>query len=429
MGLWHSPSLWLVGSQLLTRLLGFVVSLLISRTAGVASLGLYSSVLISAASLTTPVSQALANSATLMAARHAQAGLGHQAAWRAVLAGNARVLGLCGALALVGPWFLLSRTQAEGGEGGFGVVSTALLYGTVAVLALGQLLSHFMLGLAHGANRSREASWLTAGVMVLALLSCATVLYRFGLQGALIQAALVVAAPGLLLWWGVMRRRAAPAVAIADQRAEAHQRFVQAMPNIGSTFINNGTNWLCCIYWVQQHHGNLGVGLVAIGLQWMAVMQLPVGSWGGRIVHALATSSAQGPAELLAEMGRQVRRCLLVSLFMGLGVMLVSPWIADLYNADRQMLIGLLAINAAASTLAGATYVYERVFFCLDNQRMWLLVSMGAYLVQMVFTVVTIAYSLYAVALGNLLAIATIGVIVHVHLRSRLKKTIKNSCP
>src|SRR5690606_22408222 len=136
-----------------------------------------------------------------------------------------------------------------------------------------------------------------------------------------------------------------------------------------------------------------------------------------------------GPAELRAEMGRQVRRCVAVSLAMGLGVLLVSPWIADLYNADRQLLIGLLAINAAASTLAGATYVFERVFFCLDNQRMWLMVSAGAYLVQMVFTVVAIRYSLYAVALCNLLDIATIGVIVHVHLRSRLKKTIKSSCP
>lgn len=414
--LWQSPSLWLVGSNLLTRLLGFVVSLLISRLAGVASLGVYSSVLISAASLTTPVSQALANSATLMVA-HQQGTQG----WRRVLAGHAPVLGLCAAVVLLGPWFLLSRTADEG----FGGVDTALVYGVVAMLALGQLLSHFMLGLAHGANRSLQVSWLVSAVMVVALITCAPMLNWFGMSGALLQAALVVAAPGVVLWFVVMRRRRAAAAADSPAdapavRQEAWQRFGQAMPNIGSTFINNGTNWLCSIYWVQQHHGHLGVGLVAIGLQWMAVMQLPVGSWGGRIVHGLATASRQGPGELRAEMGRQVRKCVLVSLAMGLAVMAVSPWIADLYNADRQLLIGLLAINAAASVLAGATYVFERVFFCLDSQRMWLWVSMGAYVVQLAFTVVAVRHSLYAVALGNLLAIATIGVIVHFHLRSRL---------
>ena len=83
--LWQSPSLWLLGSNLLTRGLSFIVTLLIARTVGVAALGMYSSTLISAASLTTPISQAMANSATLMAAREA----GGVSSWRKVLAANA----------------------------------------------------------------------------------------------------------------------------------------------------------------------------------------------------------------------------------------------------------------------------------------------------------------------------------------------------
>lgn len=412
--LWHSPSLWLVGSNLLTRVLSFVVTLLISRTSGMGTLGAYSSLLISAASLTTPVSQAMANSATLMVTRRPDT-----QSWRRVLTGNAWVLSGCALLVVLGPWFLFSRTDGQGSPG----LPPALGYAVVAALALGQLLSQFMLGLAHGANRSRQASWLVAAVMLAGIASCWLVIQTWGLAGALVQAAVVMAAPGILLWLYVMRR-ATPTSAIdtVADRQDAWQRFTHALPSIGSTFINNATNWLCCIYWVLQHHGHVGVGLVTIGLQWAVMMQLPVNSWGGRIVHALGTASAEGHAALKRETAHQVRRCVGVSLLTGAAVVVMSPWIADLYHADRNMLIGLFVINGLATVVASANYVFERVFFCLESQRMWLLTSMIAYVVQLAFTMIAIPHSLLAVAWGNLLAVTTIAVIVYLHLRSRWRE-------
>ncbi len=414
--LWQSPSLWLLGSNLLTRGLSFVVTLLIARTVGVAALGMYSSTLISAASLTTPISQAMANSATLMAAREA----GGVSSWRKVLAANAWVLSACALLALAGPWFLYART---GTKDSFGVMPE-VGYAVVAALALGQLLSQFMLGLAHGTHLSRQAAWVVTAMMLLGLLSCWPVIQIWGLTGALVQAALVMAAPGLLLW--LYTRRQSAAVSPAEARAghqDAWARFSHALPSIGSTFINNGTNWLCCIYWVLQHHGHAGVGLVAIGLQWAVIMQLPVNSWGGRIVHALGTAASQGPSALKKETALQVRRCVGVTVLTGLGVSALSPWIADLYQADRHMLIALILINGLAAVVSSINYVFERVFFCLDSQRVWLATSMFTYAIQLVFTAVAIPHSLLAVAWGNLLAVLLIMAIVFLHLRWRWRQT------
>lgn len=414
--LWQSPSLWLLGSNLLTRGLSFIVTLLIARTVGVAALGMYSSTLISAASLTTPISQAMANSATLMAAREA----GGVASWRKVLAANAWVLGVCALLAVAGPWFLYARTDTQDSFG----VMPAVGYTVVAALALGQLLSQFMLGLAHGTHLSRQSAWVVTAVMLIGLLSCWPVIQIWGLTGALVQAALVMAAPGLLLW--LHARCQSAAISAAEARAgyqDAWARFSHALPSIGSTFINNGTNWLCCIYWVLQHHGHTGVGLVAIGLQWAVIMQLPVNSWGGRIVHALGAAAEQGPSALKKETAFQVRRCVGVTVLMGLGISALSPWIADLYQADRHMLIALILINGLATVVSSVNYVFERVFFCLDSQRVWLATSMFTYAIQLVFTAFAIPHSLLAVAWGNLLAVSLIMVIVFLHLRWRWRQT------
>lgn len=411
----HSPELWLLASNLLSRLLGFVVSLLVSRLAGVQALGVYSGLLMTGASPSTPMSAVLSNNATMLAVRH------HPKVPLARL------------LRAHGPVFLLSAVLAGGGCAVMlrsstlmdsGLVSAGAVVLVAAGLVIGQLVTQLVLGLCHGADLSRQASMLVCAVTLLSLALVYPVLHTFGLPGVLWQAMLLALAPGLIIAWrfGGGGGDADAQLGGAALQAETQQGFRQALPNVAATVVNNATNWVSCIYLAEKFHGHAGLGLVAIGLQWMALMQLPVTSWSGRIMRDLALAKEASHQAFRREIVRQMRKCLLVSGAASVCVLLVSAWVADLYKVDRTLLVQLFAINAVAATLAAVNVVYERAFFCLGSQRPWLLISTGAYVMQLCVTMAVISQSVLAVALGNLVAIAVVLAVVSVYLLKRLKE-------
>ena len=174
---------------------------------------------------------------------------------------------------------------------------------------------------------------------------------------------------------------------------------------MGATVANNATNWLACIYLAERAHGAVGVGQVAIGLQWMALMLLPLTSWNGRVMRALALAHGEGAPVLKGVLAGQVRRCVLITMLASAVAAAATPWIAELYRVDVAVLWGLMLVNALAAVLFAVNFVYERVCFCLGTQGVWLKMSMAAYLVQLVFTFSFIRESIWVVALGNLLGI------------------------
>jgi len=216
----------------------------------------------------------------------------------------------------------------------------------------------------------------------------------------------------------------AAAVAIEPVEASTHgvwAAFKQSLPNVGATVVNNATNWICCVYLVSSAHGAQGLGVVAIGLQWMALMLLPTISWGGRVMRALTLAhEGAAPDGLRRELMRQAGYCAGVSLAAGVMVVLALPWIAQIYKVDVGELSGLFVLNAAAATLAGINFVLERVYFCLQRQGTWLRVAMVAYAVQLVATASLISWSVWAVALGNLIGITLVLLLCGWDLRQRL---------
>jgi O-antigen/teichoic acid export membrane protein len=399
-----SPELWLLASNLLARLLGFVVSLLVSRMLGVQALGMYSGLLITTASPTTPMASALANNATMMAARAARPDL----CWALVWAHRGPLL-FSSFLALGG---CVAMMQVVGLHHAVGLNWTVVL-GVSALLVLGQLLTPFIMGLAHGVNASLRAAVWSLMWTGMALLMLYPLINGWGLPGVLWQAAVVAILPAMtmLVWmWWRGRHQSARLDADASHalRSQANEQFRQAMPSISATVLNNATNWLACIYLAERSHGAAGVGLVAIGLQWMALMLLPLTSWNGRVMRALTIGHAEGPQAFKLALMAQIKRCVLVTLAVSGLVAAATPWIADLYRVEQHLLWGLLVVNAVAATLFAVTFVFERACYCLGNQGVWLRVSMVAYAMQLIFTFSFIDHSIAVVAIGNLLAITVL---------------------
>lgn len=409
---WHkrrSPEVWLLLSNLLARALGFWVSLLVSRQAGVQALGLYSGVLITTASPTTPMSAVMANNATLMAARHH-----HDTPLWIILRAHRWPVVVSLLMAGLGCALLFRLSGLHQAES----LTTDFVLLVGFGLILGQLLTQLVVGVCHGADLSLPASVLISALTVLAILSALPVLYWLGMPGILAQASLVALLPGVLLglWLWRKQREAAPPGAMALER-EAGSLALKALPSVAATVLNNATNWIACVYLAERVHGREGLGLVAIGLQWMAVMLLPMTSWSGRVMRALAVAHQGDPMAFWQEVRVQVRKCLLVSAAASTLVACGSVPIAALYKVDAVQLSGLFVINAVAASLAAVNFVYERVFYCLGQQRPWLWVSAAAYLGQVLLTYVLIPYSIWAVAGGNLFAVLVVLVLVSGYMK------------
>lgn len=412
----RSPELWLLASNLFSRLLGFWVSMLVSRMAGVQSLGVYSGLLITSASPTSPMASVLGNNATMMAAQSQ----GHVSLGSLVRA-HSSVLLISGAVAWLGCLALSNLSGLSAGPH----MSWASWGGVVTGLVLGQLITPFAMGVVHGLNLSFIGAGITLAVTVVALLASYGVVMHFGLVGALLQTVLVGLLPAVLVLVMLRHQRgrggadvpvSAGSFAMASLRARARQQFVDALPSVGATVLNNATNWLACIYLTERFHGPSGMGLVAIGLQWMALMLLPLTSWSGRVMRALTLAQAGGQAALRQEVMAQIRRCVVVSFAVAVVVAMASPWIAQIYRADEHFLTELMVINAVGAVLFAVHFVYERLCFCLGIQRVWLLSSVVAYGCQLAVTMVLIERGVWAVALGNVCALLVSTTVFTVYL-------------
>ncbi|TXI98704.1 MAG: hypothetical protein E6Q31_08560 [Aquabacterium sp.] len=397
----RSINVLLVLANLASRAFGFLVSLLLARMAGVQVLGAYSSLQISSSAPTSPMSLPLANSATIIASAHAP-GLGLLGVLRAYIP----VLWPASLLALFGGALLVWLGHGAGSGASVLTLRASLL--TVVVLAVAQLWSQVLQGLFHGAGRSLECAQAIAGTMVTAIVLCGPVVLWFGIQGALVLAVWAAAGPAVWLCWRLRLDGSGLTLPASHQQvSEDVWRQVRiSLPSVVSTVIRNGTSWFCCIYLARLHFGEGGVGLVTIGLQWMMLMQLPVSSWGGRMVSEMAEAQREGQTALRGAQRHWLRKSGWVTAVVSAGVLVCTPALAWLYRLDTAALWWLLLINSVGSCLAALAYVQERIAFCIREQRAWMLLSLGADVVQLLMTLMWASVSVYVIPLGSVVSSA-----------------------
>lgn len=394
-----SANLMLVLAGLMQRGFGFLATLVLARLAGIESVGLYTGSQISASAITSPVSVPLGNSATLVAARH----LGH-AGMRSLLAAHTGVLGLT-ALSVVIACAALTHFSDLGDK-----ASTRWPWWApflfVSLLAMSQLLSQVMAGLFHGAGRGLPVARLTLISTCLGIVMCWPVVQLAGVPGLLGLSIAVVTLPALVMMRQAWRDGSPHCASPPDQdlKASVWQGARDALPSVVSTLIRNGASWFCCIYLAQALHGAAGLGIVSIGLQWMMLMQFPISALGGRMVADLGQASLVDDEALRQSTQRWIKRCLWTTALISAGVAVASPMIVWLYKQSGTPLLWILPINAVVSVIISMTYVQERVFFCREWQKRWLVLSLLGDLAQVAFTLTLAHHSILIIAAGGLVS-------------------------
>lgn len=392
----QSANLMLVFAGLIQRGFGFLTTLVLARLAGIESVGLYTGLQISASTVTTPVSVPLANSATLVTARHLDQGL------RPVMAAHTGAIGLT-AVSVVAACLVLTHLSDMSGKAP-SVWPWWAPFLCISLLALSQLLSQVMAGLFHGSGRGLPLARLTMVSTCLGIALCWPVVHLAGVPGLLGLSIAVVTLPAVIMMrqaWRDVPHAVTPA---PNLKATVWQSARDALPSVASTLIRNGASWFCCIYLAQTLHGTAGVGIVSIGLQWMMLMQFPVSALGGRMVADLGQASSVNDQALRQSTRRWLKRCLWTTTLISVGVAAASPLIAWLYKQSAGPLLWILLINAAVSVIISLTYVQERAFFCREWQKRWLVLSLLGDLAQVAFTLMLAHHSILIIAAGGLVS-------------------------
>lgn len=395
----QSAKLMLIFASLIQRGFGFLTTLVLARLAGIESVGLYTSLQISASSIATTVSVPLSNSATLVTSRHLGQGL------RSLLAAHTGVISLTALSMVMACIALMHFSNLSDKARSIWPWWAPVL--AVSLLALSQLLSQVMAGLFHGAGRSLPVARLTLISTGVGIVLCWPTAHVAGVPGLLGLSIAVVMLPAMIMMRQAWRDAQQPntnSPPEQDLKASVWQSAQHALPSIASTLMRNGASWFCCIYLAQALHGAAGVGLVSIGLQWMMLMQFPVSALGGQMVADLGQASSVGDQALRQVAQRWLKRCLWTTVLISVGVVAASPLITWLYKQSGSPLLWILLINAAVSVIISMNYVHERVFFCREWQKRWLVLSLLGDLAQVTFTLTLAHHSILIIAAGGLVS-------------------------
>ncbi|MGE5452601.1 MAG: hypothetical protein ACM3VZ_12270 [Acidobacteriota bacterium] len=267
------------------------------------------------------------------------------------------------------------------------------------VNALGQGL---LQGVGGFVRPSQGLLWLT-----LLITACAVpLIWHMGLVGAYGVLMLNSVLPPVLLLGMYLRPEGAPG-ANARQADEPlslsllTRMHAGSWPSVLGACVGAGVTWLCLVFLVNRAHGADGLGWVSLGVQWGTLMLLPVSSWGGvtmkRLIDAL---DSRDTAALSATVRRQLLQNALTTAVLAGLIVVVSPWIAALYKLPAAGMGTLMAVTAGYAVLGAMNNVYERLFFCLNRQGWWMVLTVMSAGVQSGVTAVLIERSYLGVAMG-----------------------------
>lgn len=393
--MWQSPRSWTLLATLLSRGAGFVTTFALSRLAGVEALGTYSTVVNTASAVVSPFSGVLGNNATVIAAEaHKNGATTHADAAKASLSITLLLsLASFGVFAVVQGWSMPTEGR--------------LAYGWVLVAAgsviFGQALTSVVQGFYFGAARFVAPARVLALVSIIVILGVAPTLWLAGLEGALGLLIFASLGPAVLLAPSILRGGSSFITGFIWR--DLWRRLLQSWPSVAAATVNSGVNWYCAILLVQKVHGVGSVGIVAIAGQWLTLMLLPATSWGGLTIKSLKDAVASGDVDELRSCIRgMVLKNVLATLAVGAAISASGWLIASAYGLRSTDLALLICLNGAVAISAAINNVYERLFLCLDRQRLWLWVSLASISVQPLITTQFINDGLAAVPLGVLAA-------------------------
>lgn len=388
---------WIVLSSLASRGSAFLVGMMITRMQGPAALGVYSATLNVAASLTSPFTSALQNNAALLSAPHSS--LSGRRLLLVLHFPVLLVLILLGGLGFVALAPRSGLPQPWDAQGGLVMLAAICVLFYQLTNALGQGL---LQGVGGFVRPSQGLLWLT-----LLITACAVpMIFNMGLVGAYGVLTLNSLLPPLLLLWMYVRPIDEPGANARQPVEPLSLSLLTRMhrgswPSVLGACVGAVVTWFCLVFLVNRSHGADGLGWVSLGVQWGTLMLLPVSSWGGvtmkRLIDAVDSHDA---ANLSLTVRRQVVQNAVMTTLLAGGIVLVSPWIAALYRLPAAGFGTLLAVTSGYAVLGAMNNVYERLFFCLNRQGWWMVLTVVSAVVQSVVTAVLIRHSYLGVAFG-----------------------------
>lgn len=410
--MFSGPHAWLVLGLLLSRATGFLIGLVLARSAGASALGLYSTVMNTAAPLVSPISHAMINNNTLMASEQRDSGL--RSLWRAQLA--ITLIALAVTLPLFAWLFgrAVGHDMLEAAQWGWALVGA----GSVV---LSQLGTPMVAALLHGEGRFRAAGQWSVLTGAVGLAAVVPVVWAFGLAGALGLAAASAMLGWLLLSADVLRRhRREPAA--APVRGPILARLRTALPAITGMGLNGGVNWLCTIYLVHAHWRAEGVGVLGVGLQWSTLILIPATSWGGMTLSLIGQAHRSGDRAVLTDaLRRQLLRNGSATLVAALAVVAGAGLLADLYRLQGRGLPLVLCAFAAAAFVGSLNNVFERLWWAAGRQRSWFAWQCVAFVMQIGTTLWLLPHHVAFAGLGVLVAGLTLSLCSLLGLRAHLR--------
>ena len=382
-----------------TRGVGFLISLLIARLAGASALGTYSALVNTASAVAAPYTGVLGNNSTLLGTEDSRSGATDFRMHARASFALALILSALSAVALILLYVFALEDEAR---------RSPLLLATGVGVVIGQVVGAVSLGFLYGAGEFKLASRISVLVALAVCLGAYPTIQNHGLHGAFVLLLIASLLPPMMMTASVIAKSSAMTEA-RDAKSQAWEkvglRFVRAWPSIAAGVANNGVNWVCTIYLVQSVFGTSAVGVVAVATQWQNLMLLPATSWGGVSLKTLSDAIAIGTEKTAwrASAGL-IRNNLMVTLAFAGAIALASLPIAQVYSLTNSDVALLICINAASAIVAAITNVFERFLLALDRQAWWLIFSLVSLFVQTSVTWLFIAYGMWVVALGALVA-------------------------
>jgi O-antigen/teichoic acid export membrane protein len=419
----RSPRFWMLFASMATRGAGFVTSFFIARLAGGGALGVYSSVVNTASTVVVPFSQAVSNSATIMAVN------AHSKSEETVVRFARANLLMSAALSLVSlaAFYGLYAVVLSGDGSQEGARWLVLLAAASVIVA--QVGGAVVQGFYNGQGRFVAAAKVSAAISALVVLAAFPAVYFLGLSGAFGLLVFASLLPLLLLGAPFLRRRGGACDCTQKQAfGQVIRRLWTSLPTVGATTVNATVSWLCSIYFVQQAFGMPGVGTVAVAAQWLTLLLMPATSWGGVTLKMLSESALKrDQLELRRMVYSLINKNVMVTFALGIVIALASGLIARAYGLQDSGFVELLCVNAVCAVVASVNNVFERLLFCLDRQPTWFVFSSLAFLVQIVVTMLWINHGVVVVAVGVLAGGMTLLLICWASMNRLLAEMAKGS--
>jgi O-antigen/teichoic acid export membrane protein len=396
----NTPRFLVLIANGVTRASGFTTSLLLARFSGAHKLGEYSILLNTAVSVMQPFVQVMSNNSTLLAvnAHRRDAPTVRRVALADLLL--AVVLSIVSLLLFL-PLERLALNSTHSGE-----YPAWLGFITASSVIAGQLCGAVLMGTYYGIGRFAESALVSVSVSIAVVVLAAPAILLWGLAGAYAALILASIAPPLALAYGMFRgySLAVPHVLVdKDAVRTAVTQFQASLPSVAITAVGAAVSWVCTIYLVQRSFGIEGIGLVALGMQWLSLMMLVEGSWGGVSLKILAEAvNSEIPLAVRKATLGLLQQNVIVTLAVASIVVIGADWIASWYGLGSRDLKLLIRLNAGCAIVVTCNNIFQRLFLCLNRQKLWFLISSVRLLIQLAITVTFINSGLFVVVLGVL---------------------------